>query len=72
MPGALVRALWDNSFNAVLAHPAAGSGSTLLAAERTARVFRGIELDTRYVEVALERWQQAMGEGAVIPPVPAA
>jgi DNA modification methylase len=46
----------------------AGSGSTLLAAERTGRVFRGIELDPRYVELALGRWQQVAGEARLTLP----
>ncbi|KJC45189.1 hypothetical protein UB31_21130 [Bradyrhizobium sp. LTSP849] len=33
-----------------------GSGTTLLAAERAGRRFRGIEIDPKYVDVALERW----------------
>jgi len=39
-----------------------GSGTTLLAAERTGRRFRGIELDPRYVDVALERWSALTGK----------
>jgi DNA modification methylase len=40
----------------------AGSGSTLLAAEQTGRVFHGIEIDPRYVEVTLKRWLEKTGE----------
>ena len=39
-----------------------GSGTTLIAAERTGRFFRGIELDPAYVEVALERWSAMTGK----------
>ena len=39
-----------------------GSGTTLLAAERTGRRFRGTELDPRYVDVALERWSALTGK----------
>jgi DNA modification methylase len=35
-----------------------GSGTSLLAAERTGRVCRGIEIDPAYVDVAVTRWQQ--------------
>ena len=42
-----------------------GSGSTLLAAEQTGRVFRGIEIDPRYVEVTLQRWINSTGEQPV-------
>jgi len=39
----------------------AGSGTTLLAAERTGRVGLGIELDPQYVDAALERLAAATG-----------
>ena len=38
-----------------------GSGTTLIAAERTGRRFRGIELDPAYVDVALDRWSAMTG-----------
>ncbi|WP_158886335.1 DNA methyltransferase [Rhodanobacter sp. L36] len=44
--------------------PFLGSGSTLLAAERTGRVAFGIELDPLYVDVAIRRWQSATGQEA--------
>ena len=34
-----------------------GSGTTILAAERVGRRARGLELDPRYVDVAIQRWQ---------------
>ncbi len=42
-----------------------GSGSTLLAAERTGRICRGIELDPLYVDVALRRWRAQTGRPIV-------
>lgn len=42
-----------------------GSGSTLLAAEQTGRVFCGVEIDPRYVDVTLRRWQATTGEAPV-------
>jgi DNA modification methylase len=42
-----------------------GSGSTLIAAERTGRVCCGIELDPQYVDVAVRRWQRHTGASAV-------
>jgi len=42
-----------------------GSGSTLIAAERTGRVCYGLELDPRYVDVAIRRWQRHSGQQAV-------
>jgi len=42
-----------------------GSGSTLIAAERTGRICYGIELDPHYVDVAIRRWQRHTGQQAV-------
>ena len=38
-----------------------GSGTTLLAAERTGRSFRGLDIDPAYVDVAIERWSARTG-----------
>ena len=38
-----------------------GSGTTLIAAERTGRRFRGLDIDPVYVDVALERWTAMTG-----------
>jgi DNA modification methylase len=45
--------------------PFLGSGTTLIAAERVGRICRGIELDPRYVDVAIRRWQRLTGEDAI-------
>ena len=37
--------------------PFLGSGTTLAAAETTGRVCCGLELDPKYVDVVVERWQ---------------
>lgn len=42
-----------------------GSGTTLMAAERTGRVCRAIELDALYVDIAIRRWQRLTGDVAV-------
>lgn len=42
-----------------------GSGTTLLAAERTGRICYGIELDALYVDTAIRRWQNLTGGDAV-------
>jgi DNA modification methylase len=42
-----------------------GSGSTLIAAERTGRVCRGIELDPLYVDTVIRRWQRYTGGTAI-------
>jgi DNA modification methylase len=43
-----------------------GSGSTLLAAERVGRVCYGVEIEPRYVDLAIRRWQTLTGERAVL------
>jgi len=42
-----------------------GSGTTLLAAERTGRRCYGIEIEPRYVDVAIKRWQSITGKNAI-------
>ena len=46
--------------------PFSGSGTTLIAAERTGRRCFALELDPRYVDVAVTRWQSLTGEVAVL------
>lgn len=41
-----------------------GSGSTLMAAQRTGRRCRGIEIDPVYVDLTISRWQAYTGETA--------
>ena len=43
-----------------------GSGTTLIAAERTGRSARLLELDPKYVDVIVERWQNLTGGVAVL------
>jgi DNA modification methylase len=42
-----------------------GSGSTLMAAERTGRSCCGIEIDPIYVDTAINRWQRYTGDHAI-------
>lgn len=46
--------------------PFLGSGTTLAAAELTARTCLGIELDPKYVDVVVQRWQQLTGKEATL------
>ena len=43
-----------------------GSGSTLIACERRGRNARLMELDPKYVDVIVRRWQQYTGKDAVL------
>lgn len=45
--------------------PFGGAGTTLIAAERTGRRARVIELDPIYVDISIERWQRLTGGTAV-------
>nr|WP_279196658.1 site-specific DNA-methyltransferase [Ralstonia mannitolilytica] len=49
--------------NAVL-DPFGGSGTTLIAAEKSGRLARLIELDPKYVDVIVRRWQDWSGKRA--------
>ena len=44
--------------------PFVGSGTTLIAAERTGRVAYVMDLDARYVQVVVDRWEQLTGNKA--------
>ncbi|CCB66634.1 DNA modification methylase [Hyphomicrobium sp. MC1] len=46
--------------------PFLGSGSTLIAAEKTGRCCRGLELDPRYVDVILRRYYEVTGEQGIL------
>jgi DNA modification methylase len=49
----------------IVLDPFGGSGSTLIACEKTGRQARLIELDPRYVDVIVKRWQDFTGSVAV-------
>ncbi len=49
----------------VILDPFAGSGSTMLAAERTRRRARIIEIDPYYMDTAIRRWQRMTGQDAI-------
>jgi DNA modification methylase len=44
----------------------AGSGTTIIAAEKTGRLARCVELDPQYVDVAIRRWEQWSGKPATL------
>jgi hypothetical protein len=49
----------------IVLDPFLGSGSTLIASERTGRRCFGMELDPQYVDVAIRRWQHHTGGHAI-------
>ena len=53
-----------SSRGAVVLDPFLGSGTTMIAAERTGRRCFGMEIDTHYVDTIVRRWQAYTGEAA--------
>jgi DNA modification methylase len=49
----------------IVIDPFLGSGSTLIACEKTDRRCRGVELDPVYVEAILRRYEAVTGQAAV-------
>jgi DNA modification methylase len=49
----------------IVLDPFCGSGTTLIAAEKTGRIARCMEIDPLYVDAAVRRWQKATGQNAV-------
>ena len=52
--------------NGLVLDPFLGSGTTVIAAERTGRRARGIEIDPAYVDVTVKRWQDYSGKTATL------
>jgi len=43
-----------------------GSGTTAIAAEKNGRISRLMELDPKYVDVIVKRWQEFTGKSATL------
>ena len=52
--------------NSIVYEPFGGSGSTLIASEQTNRICYCMELDAKYVDVIIQRWENFTGEKAVL------
>jgi DNA modification methylase len=50
----------------IIYDPFLGSGSTLQAAELTGRVCYGLDIDPKYVDVIVRRWQDLTGRPATL------
>lgn len=50
----------------IILDPFSGSGTILLACERSGRKAAGIELDPHYVDTAVRRWQERTGKQAIL------
>ena len=63
----LVDALLDlTNRDEIVLDPFLGSGSTLIACEKTGRICRGLELDPLYADVIIRRFEAATGVPAVL------
>lgn len=49
----------------IVVDPYLGSGSTLIACEKTNKFCYGMELDPRYIDVIIKRWQDFTGKEAI-------
>ena len=65
-PVAMVERAIRNSSKSrdIVLDPFGGSGTTMIAAERTGRRARLVELDPRYIDVIVQRWQETTGGSA--------
>lgn len=60
-------ALLNNSDKGDIVYDAySGSGTTIIAAQKTGRKARVVEIDPQYVDVAVRRWQEFTGEKATL------
>jgi DNA modification methylase len=50
--------------NGIVLDPFVGSGTTIIAAEETGRICYAMELDPRYVDTAIRRWEAFTGGAA--------
>jgi len=67
-PVALVERAVRNSSKSrdTVLDPFGGSGSTLIACEKTGRQARLVELDPKYADVIVKRWQEFTGKAATL------
>jgi DNA modification methylase len=54
-----------SNLNGIVLDPFGGAGTTLIAAERTGRRARLIEIEPRFVDCTVRRWQQLTGRTAL-------
>lgn len=55
-----------NTNSGIVLDPFGGSGSTLIACEKTGRINRSMELDPKYCDVIVQRWQEFTGQTATL------
>ena len=62
LPGEYIKAMTDKKD--IVIEPFCGSGTTLIACEQLDRVCYGMELDPKYCDVIIKRWETLTGEKA--------
>ena len=50
----------------IIYEPFSGSGTTIIACEKTGRICRAVEITPAYVDVAVKRWQEFTGKTATL------
>ena len=67
-PVELIERALENSSKSrdIILDPFGGSGSTMIACEKTGRSARLIELDPKYCDVIVKRWEEFTGKKAVL------
>jgi DNA modification methylase len=65
-PVGLVEYLIKNSSKQedIILDPFLGSGTTLMACEKQGRICYGVELDPKYCDVIVKRWEEFTGKKA--------
>ena len=64
LPGEYIKSMSDDGD--IVIEPFCGSGTTLIACEQLGRTCYGMELEPKYVDVIINRWEQLTGEKAVL------
>ena len=54
----------SSNFLSLIYDPFVGSGTTIIASERLKRICYGMEIEPKYVQVAIERWENYTGRKA--------
>jgi DNA modification methylase len=64
LPSEYIQAMSDK--DDIIIEPFCGSGTTLIACEQLDRICYGMELEPKYVDVIIKRWETLTGEKAVL------
>lgn len=64
LPSAYIQAFTNE--NDIVIEPFSGSGTTIMACEQTGRICNAMELEPKYVDLAIERWEEYTGRKAVL------